>query len=433
MNINIKLTKGFVFILVCWTINIPVFAQSDQNGSKYLNHVNKENIKTLRAFVLGNESSYPAIELNSGQQMHIEFDDLNTEVSDYSYQLIHCNHDWTTSELFSDEFLNGFNENQIQDYEYSINTKIPYVHYTIDLPNDDVEFLVSGNYVLRVIQNSDRENTILTVRFVVYEPMVNIQTELKRPLGSEFANRGQQIDLTVNHDELSINDPFSEVKVYIAQNNRPDRFLEGLKPVFVKNNELVYNYSGENTLLAGNEFRLIEFNNIHKRGMNVNDVQYHESVYHVQGKLNERRSSKRYLFVEDMNGKYIVNLENSDDSYISADYAWVYFYLPMDDPFLDGSVYVHGALNNWLCNDINKMTYNFEIKMYEVKMLLKQGYYNFTYAFIDNYTYTIDESVIEGSHFQTENDYLIYVYHRDFAQKYDRLVGYKVINSLYKE
>jgi hypothetical protein len=195
---------------------------------------------------------------------------------------------------------------------------------------------------------------------------------------------------------------------------------------------LVYSFSGENILLGGNEFRTFSFTNIHKLSLNVNEIQFVDTLYHVQLRLDERRSSKRYFWEEDMNGKSFVFLDNSYDPHRSADYAFVYFSMPMAEPFIDGKVYVFGELSGWNANDLNQMRYNFDTKMYEAALFLKQGYYDYVYAYYNNYTKELDETILEGSHFQTENDYIIYVYHRGFSEKFDRLVGYQVVNSKYQ-
>lgn len=421
-----------VFIL-CLIASGQSKYRANSNLQKYHTNINHKGIKSLRVFVAGNQTAYPAIALDSDEKITISFDLLGEDAKDFSYQLIHCNHDWTTSELFSDEFMVGFNENPIADYDYSFNTKVPYVHYRVDLPNDDVSFLVSGNYALRIIEDDHRDSTILIAQFSVYEPLINIETEIVKPVGVAYKNSGQELRLTLHHEQLPINDPFKDIHVYVAQNNRPDRVLKDIKPVFVKNETLIYNYSGAHILPAGNEFRMIAFSDFNKPGLNVNDIRFVDTIYCVQARLDERRSYKKYVFSQDMNGKYRVNFQDDYDSELSADYAWVYFYLPIVEPFLDGQIFIYGALSNWQCNVSNQMQYNFDTKTYETRLLLKQGYYDYTYAFIDLYTKTIDETVLEGSHFETENDYVIYVYHRDFAQKYDRLVGYKVVNSNYSD
>ncbi|MGE4287388.1 MAG: DUF5103 domain-containing protein [Salinivirgaceae bacterium] len=407
------------------------FAQPVQKEGVYSNAQIKPSIKTARVFVKGNEQSYPAIELEGDALLHFSFDDLSSEAVDYSYQIIHCNADWTVSELFSNEFMDGFNENAIYDYDYSVNTRIPYVHYRVDLPNSEVQFKVSGNYIFRVIESDKPEQTVLMLRFSVYEPLVSVQAKVERPVAADVRNNSQEVQLSIIHHQLTINDPFNEVKVLISQNNRPDRLISDLKPAFVRDNELVYGFSGQQVFKGGNEYYLINFSDIHRGGLNINQVAYVDSIYHVQVKMHERRSYKHYFWEEDMNGKYLINLNSSEDSWKSADYAWVHFDLLMPEPMLSGKLFVYGSFNHWQLQPENELSYNFDTKTYQARILLKQGYYNYVFVYADTYTKATDESVLEGSHFETENDYLIWVYHRNISLNYDRLVGYQVINSKY--
>lgn len=387
----------------------------------------------MRIYVEGNELSYPVIELNSENRICFEFDLVEDNAKNYEYQIIHCNANWEQSDLFSDEFMDGFNENVMYDYSYSANTRVKYVHYKANIPNDDVKLKVSGNYIIRVIEDGDRKKTVATARFMIYEPIVNVQANVQKAISSNFGGSGQEIRFSVMHNDLEIADPFSEVKVLISQNNRPDRLLNDLKPVFVRNNELVYSFSGENVLPGGNEFRMFSSKNLNILGENVNDIQFVDSMYHIQLRIDERRSYKRYFTQEDMNGSYLVYLDNNFDHYISADYNYVYFYLAYEKPYLDGKFYLYGEFNNWNNLDAYEMTYNFESEMYEGVFLLKQGVYNYTYVYKNNFENKIDETVIEGSHYETENDYLIFIYHNGIDENYDRLVGYQVANSKFKQ
>lgn len=420
--------RVFIFIII---FSITLIAQSQDK--EYSNYIYSPTIKTLKVNVDGNALSYPAIQLHENTKILLQFDDLVPNASDYYYRIIHCNSDWTTSDLFSDEFMDGFNENPIKDYEYSTNTRVPYINYWVTIPNNDVQLKVSGNYIIEVIDDSDNKNRVLTARFIVYEPLVKISANITQPLGSQIHDNSHEIKLSINHDDITIEDPFSEIKVVINQNNRPDRVIKDIKPVFVQNNELVYNYSGENIISAGNEFRTFAFTNIHKYGINVNDIKFVDTIYHVQLRLDERRSFKKYFNEKEMNGKSIIHTDDSEDAYRSGDYAYVHFLLPIEEPILDGKIYVYGELTEWKLDETNLMEYNFDTKTYEAVLLLKQGYYDYIYIAQNIYTQKIDESVLEGSHYQTENDYLIYVYYRDFAQNYDRIIGYKVANSRYKE
>lgn len=420
--------KFYFLFLLLFAVCFSGFSQV-----KFDTRIYKNTIKTLKTNVDGNEQSYPAIELNDDLQILIQFDDFSESSANYSYQIIHCNADWTQSDLQLEDYMSGFSENSINNFEYSTNTKTGYINYWVALPNDDISFLVSGNYIFKVIEDGDTDNPVLTARFIVYETKVRIDAEISRPLGAGVQNYGQEIKLSVNNEEFSINDPFNEVKVVICQNNRPDRVIKDIKPVFVRNNELTYGYSGENVMHGGNEFRTFAFTNIHKYGIGVNDIKFVDTIYHVQLRLDERRSAKRYFWQEDMNGKNIIYFDNTDDAYRSADYAYIYFSLAADEPFLEGDVYVYGNFNNWKTDSTNMMYYNYDTKMYEAVILMKQGYYDYEYMFYNKYTKELDDAFLEGSHYETENDYIIYVYYHDFSMNYDRIIGYKVANSKYKD
>lgn len=418
----------YFLVLLCFIYSVK--AQDNSHNTPYKNFASP-NIKTMRAYVKGNELSYPVIQLNGQDQLVFEFDEIADEANNFSYQIIHCNSNWKRSDLFSDEFMDGFNENPIYDYAFSSNTTVYYVHYKVELPNDEVNLKVSGNYVLRVIENDNRDSTVAMMRFSIYEPVVNIMAEITRPLGAQLKDQGQEVKLTIGHRQLQVDDPFSEVKVIINQNGRPNREVKNIKPVFVRNNELVYSFSGENILMAGNEFRTFDFHNMKQWGLNVDRIAYADTIHHVFLRPDERRSYKRYFWEQEMNGKYVINVADGYDFYKMADYAYVHFTLPFPEPFLDGKVYIYGALTNWKCTPDNVMTYNFEKQIYQGGLLVKQGYHDYIYVKKTTYNGNINETLIEGSHYQTENDYLIYVYYHSFDMRYDRLVGYQVINSKY--
>jgi hypothetical protein len=76
------------------------------------------------------------------------------------------------------------------------------------------------------------------------------------------------------------------------------------------------------------------------------------------------------------------------------------------------------------------MIYNSEKSEYRAKILLKQGYYNYIYVFLQDNSPVIDVTTVEGTHQETENDYTILVYHRPTASRYDQLVGIKKVNSV---
>jgi hypothetical protein len=133
----------------------------------------------------------------------------------------------------------------------------------------------------------------------------------------------------------------------------------------------------------------------------------------------------------DINGKFFIANQQGSDKDRDADYVMVHFTLPTTEPLMEGQLYLLGAFNNWECNDRSLLRYNLNEKAYQTSLLLKQGYYNYLIAYRDAKG-QIDFSYIEGNHFETENDYYFFVYYQSNSTRYERIIGYTMINSLQK-
>jgi len=215
------------------------------------------------------------------------------------------------------------------------------------------------------------------------------------------------------------------------QNNRWDNAIRDLKPLFIRNRELVYDYNRENVFVAGNEFRYFDNRTNRVNGENVLSTEFHRPYFHKTLAPDEPRANKRFFSYEEMNGNYVVESQDREveDFDTECDYTFIHFALPLESILLGGSVNVFGALSNWNANKNNEMTWNFETSRYELTMLLKQGYYNYMYVYVPQGAAEADHANIEGSFWQTENEYQIFVYYREMSGRYDRLIGYRQFNS----
>ncbi len=412
-------------------ITISLTGQSIQdNNGNIQDQVYKESIKSVLLHRTGWELSYPVIELNSSDQVTLSFDDLTDEIKNYSYSIIHCDANWYPSAIQQEEYMEGFDRNQIYDYALSFNTYVSYVHYTLNIPNDDVRLLIAGNYIIKVFEDYDEEKVIMTKRFAVTESLVSINAEVIRPVTQPYLDSGHEIIFSVFCEQLDIVDPFTEIQVRVCQNNRPDLVLDDLKPLIVRDGILEYSGHSNNILPGGNEYRNFEMKNLKYQSASVKNIEFINPYYHLELIPDKPRQKSAYFFNEDLNGRYFIDIQGSGKKNTDADYVFVHFTLLNDAPFADGKVYVFGALTNWAIGDYSKMEYNLERKAYEATLLLKQGYYNYEYVFVSDRTNVIDPFDIEGSHYEAENDYLIYVYYRPANSRYDRLVGYQLVNSL---
>ena len=423
--------KKYILLIIFIFLLISTGIAQDENFY-YENAIYNENIKTVLIYRDGFELTNPIIKLNEDEQLVIKFDDLSGEVKNYYYTIVHCDANWNESYLLQEDYLEGFVDNQITDYELSFNTTFEYVNYRLNLPNEDIQFKISGNYALVIYEDSDKEKIVLTRRFYVYESNVSIEGRVHRATFDAFKGENQEVDFSLFHNNLELNNPREEIKIVIMQNNRWDNAIRDLKPLFIRDRELVYDYNRENVFEAGNEFRFFDIRTNRIPGENVLSTNFHRPYYHKTLLTDEVRRNKNFFLYKEMNGRYVIESQDAEirDYDIECDYFFTHFSLPLESILLGGTVNVFGALTDWNANKSNEMTWNFETSQYELTLLLKQGYYNFQYVYVEKGSPIADNKNIEGSFWEAENDYQIFVYYRPVAGRYDRLIGYRILNSL---
>jgi hypothetical protein len=416
-------------LLVVLFIAQTVCAQVDK--FYYENAVYNENIKTVLMHREGFELSNPVWILNEEAELVFKFDDLSGEVKNYYYTIVHCDSEWNESFLIQADYLDGFAENAMDDYEMSFNTTFEYVNYRLFLPNENVRLKLSGNYALVVYEDNDKEKIVVSQRFYVVENLVHLEGSVRRATLDAFKGENQEVDFTIFHDNLEIHNPHEEVKVVVMQNNRWDNSIRNLKPLFIKDKELVYDYNRENVFMAGNEFRYFDIRTNRIPGENVLSTEFFRPYYHKTLMTDEVRRNKKFFSYDEMNGRYAVESQDAQvqDFDLECDYIFTHFSLALESILLGGSVNVFGALTGWNANKSNEMTWNFETSQYELTLLLKQGYYNFQYVYVPQGSLVADHKNIEGSFWETENDYQIFMYFKPMGERYDRLVGYRKLNS----
>ena len=400
------------------------------NSIRYEDYVYKKNIKSVElrdeTFLL----SRAILNLDSQEKLKLSFDDLNGGLKNYFYTIVQCNANWEPSDLMPNEYIDGFLENSVIDYRYSLNTLQKFTHYSFDFPNNTLRITKTGNYILKVYLDSNPEDLVITRRFMVFQNKVSIESRVTAASIIQDRQFKHEIDFTIDHTGYNINDPYGDLKIVITQNNRWDNTKTNLKPVYVRDQQLVYDYDQDNVFDGGNEFRYFDTRSIRPHSIGANKVEIDSTGNHVNLTADESRSFKRYFSQPDMNGDYVIKVQEGNNSDIEADYCYVTFFLPYTEALTNGNLYVFGAYNAWKCNTENLMHYNAKRFGYECTLYLKQGYYNYEYAFLKDGVTEADQTLIEGMHAETEDDYTIFVYHRQQGTFYDQLIGVKRLNSI---
>lgn len=393
-------------------------------------HTYSPTVRAVQLFKKGFELSQPVLELNSVDHLVLRFDDLQPDPEQLSYTLVHCDAAWQPSDLATSQFVAGDPLGNIPPAKQSYMTLQPFIEYQVEVPSANMRFLISGNYLLKVFRGTDQDDLVLTRRFMVFEQKVDIQARVQSSREVELRDIAQQVDFTIGYPGIQVNDPFSDIKVTVLQNMRWDDARTDLRPKFLRDHELVYDYPKASQFLGGNEWRGIDIKNLRYVTQRVQRIATNpDGLAEVLMLKDEKRDIKVYLDIADINGKYLVRNDQVDGDPLGADHVWVDFILPLEAPLTSGDIYVYGGFSDFQCKKENRMVWSPEDRSYLLRTMMKQGYIDYCFAFLPNGSTKPDLTTLEGSHFQTENDYAVLVYLRDFTIRTDRLVGVRFVNS----
>ncbi len=394
------------------------------------NRIHKDYIKTLEIRKGENYPSYPIIPLEYDEPLNFSFDDLSGLDEEYMVRALHCTFDWEVSDLQSNEFLNGFSEIPIVQFDNSFNSAIPYVHYEFEFPNDMMTPSISGNYLIQVYPEDLPEEPIFSARVVVYESLIRYRADIKH--GSVIAKRNthQEIDFDVVYNGYSVSRPYDDIENVMLQNMFWDTAIDNLEPVFVKNTEMTYDYGEENNFSGNNEYRFFSTASIGGITPSMHSLQINATtlVPEIELRHDEFRNFRLYTTLPDINGDFKINSILGFDDDTEAGYCEVTFVLNKETPLANRQkIHVLGNFNFNQLTSASQMTYNYKLKRYELTTVLKQGFYNYTYVLSENNE--LDMTFIEGTHFQTENDYQIITYDTSPIYDYHRVIGLIELNS----
>lgn len=394
---------------VVMIVPIMLHAQWFSSSSDMLN--------TLRVVSNGDWERIPMISLGSDETIEFSFDEMSHEYHRFTYHITHCDTQWKTSNLIESEYMDGFNDQPIEDWENSLNTTFDYTHYTLTLPNDDVSLKVSGNYRLSIREDGQE---VAWFKFLISENMHNLQATVDGNTDIDTHKSHQQIDMTVNMNGLTVRDPDKELYTVVMQNRRSDNAVINPKPTYNSGGKLTYEHCRELIFPAGNEFRRFEIINMYDYFKNVDRVSFYDPYYHAT--LLEDTRHHAYTFDFDHNGRYLVRYNQASDSDTEADYLFVHFRLA-SELLSGGKLYVYGHFSGGKLSSKYEMEYNESEKAYQAIILLKQGAYDYQYIWVPEGETAGQTKPTEGDWYETKNEYLILLYYRQRGSRYDRLIS----------
>ena len=392
------------------------------------------NIHTVKLFIAGNQDAYPIIKLNVTNMMELHFDDLSGSVKNYNYTYILCNADWTPTNLSPFDYLQGFTQGKFMQYRNSSVAKTKYVHYQALLPEQGCMPKLSGNYLLKVYLNGDTSKLAFARRVLVLDNIIAVGAKITQPFNTQLFRTYQKVQFTVDKTKLNIINPQQQLKVVVLQNFRWDNAVTNVQPTFMRNN--LYEYNNETNLVfaGGRPYRWVDLKSFRFQSERVDSADLKPQPFNVWLKPDMQRTSIRYVSYYDLNGAYEVSTTDVNNPWWQGDYADVHFtFVPQNaNQFANKKVYIIGELATGNCdNALCEMDYNADKGVFEKTMLLKNGYYYYTYVAnsVNDKTNKAETADTEGNFSETENTYTILVYYRSLNDRADQLVSALTINS----
>jgi hypothetical protein len=388
------------------------------------------NIKTVKLYNAGNQLSLPVINLNSSDQVELDFDDMDADVKYYYYTYQLCNYDWSPANVSQFDYIKGFTQLKISTYRFSSIALTRYTHYQAILPDRSSLPTRSGNYLVKVYLNGDTSQLAFTKRLMVVENKASILAKISQPFAPDYFRTHQKVQFTVDIRGIDAFNANQQVKVVILQNYRWDNALKNFPPTFIRGTALEYNSENIGVFPGGKEWRWVDLTDFHLQSDRVRTAEYNKRSTEVYMKPDGQRDQQRYVYYRDFNGMYTVSAIRGINPFWEGDYATVHFSFspPNGLAYPNKNIYLFGQLTNYNYADSLKMIFNPEKGVYETHIFLKQGYYDFTYVAVDKNNPAI-RNELDGNYYETENLYTILVYYKSFTDRADQLIGAATLDT----
>ena len=412
-------TKGLV---ISWLF-LFILNLSHEGHAQISNKINKEQIKTvylsqnsLNELIVDNL----CLDIERQGNVHLLFDDLKLENTNYFLRIIHCQADWKPSPLNEIEYLADFNDIPIRYPETSMGTKISYKQFKISLP----KVKITGNYIAMIYANRNKRDTVLTKRFSIYQNEINIGAKISYAKSNQLRSTHQFIDLNLGYPSNYLINSDENLKIEVRKNNQPKNVVPNIPKPMVQaiDRKMTYQfYNQENAIPGGNEFRLIDLRSTQQRLNFVGQINALDRYSEISIIPEQPQGNYSYVQRPDFNGAYVIANYENPNNHLQADYVWCTFILK-SRKFEDEKLYVSGAFNSYELNNLNQLQYDETKGAYLGRVLLKQGIYN--YQFISSNPLNNN---LEGNHSETENYYEVLVYFRKPGERFDSFIGYQKI------
>lgn len=391
------------------------------NSAEAQGKIFSKKVNTLQIVADDDFMSPPVITLDGEKKVKVSFDEMSHDYHRLIYHIEHCNPDWsTTTDLLESDFLEGFNDIVIDDYENSINTTVLYTHYSFTVPNERCQLKLSGNYRITVIDDDSGEQ-LLEARLMIVDQKTDLMLNATTNTDIDVNKSHQQLSMKLNYRHLNVTNPDEEIFTIVTQNERNDNMRINVRPTMRNSEGMEWSHNRDLIFDGGNEYRKFEMLSLSHPTMGIDEIGWDGTNYNAFPFIAEPR--RNYVYDVDANGAFYIRNSDNSENETTCDYVYVNYRLKTGDrPF--GNVVINGKWTNHADKNLYVAKYNDEDDCYSLRILQKQGYYSYQYLLSDN-NGNSSQLDSEGNFHETENRYQAYVYFKAQGKRYWQLVGYR--------
>ena len=415
------------FILVFF-----IFGISSSNAQVNPDKVYDTMIHTVLMAPVGRPLDAPVLVLGNKESLQISFDDFKAQYQEYYYTVELVDSAWKSIDMLDFDYVKGFNQNKITQYSISSIATQQYFHYQFEFPNSFCSPKMSGNYILKVYLDNNKEHLVFTKRFFVVENLADLIATVQAPFDGSITKSHQKIKVAIDVKNIP-NFQNDQLTIKVIQNNRYHDAKEIKNPSFIRGNILEFNNEADLLFPGGNEYRWLDLQSLSLRSDRVAAIENKSSVTTIILKPDFSRAEILYNNFHDLNGGFLIINTESLQNENQNDYASVVFsYVPKDrKPLLDKKLYLLGALTNNVLDQNAEMQFDVKQGVYQKRLMLKQGYYSYSYILRDRLEPNFMDDFVEteGSYSEAENNYMVLVYYHAPGTRNDQLIGFTGLNT----
>jgi len=381
-----------------------------------------DDIRTVQLYRGSDERSFPVTVLKSGEPLTLEFDLMEKQGRPLSIYFYHADRYWER-DLSPSQVLESYQNDKLVDYRGSQGTLVPYVHYTYRLPNDDIRFRISGNYVLRVTERGRRDSVLFERPFFITDEAG--QLEMKSESIMIPGQRQQSVQPVAQFDPPPSlrGDPFGFTACFVRNGRLPDTRCED-RPLLFEQPKLNFELDRNRAFDPVTADYTVNLENL-RSARKVERTDRSVTPYRVLLEPDYAQFSGQDVDV-DLNGQILIDgagqgRANPD---LSAGYVRTTFaFVPPKERPLRGGVVVAGSFSNMSLDQGGRMTWQPARSQYQADVLLKQGFYQYFYESSD----PLLKRTVRETETRLRSTFQTFVYYEDPSRGTDRLLR---VNSL---